>query len=234
MTVPCREEILTGRDHPVGGQHMRSPARLVLMVAASIAYIALPMAGAAQPVMSWEAESEGLVLTPEKEADIGHLSAERAKKALAELDAAASERHRFHALPDAARGAYELGRFDLAAALAAESLERAASYKGDWNYGNAIHMGHTVKGLLALRGGNEDLAIVELRAAGATPGSPQLDSFGPSMALARALLRAGKSEEVLRYLEQCQSFWKMGDTWLAIWDKKIRAGEVPNFLMNRW
>lgn len=202
--------------------------------ALSIAHAEQPEVPSALPVMSWEAESERVSLTPEREGELRRISSERAKHALQKLDAAASDRHRFYALPDAARGAYELGKFPLAAALATESLDKAASYKGDWNYGNAIHMGHIVKGLLALREGKNDVAVEELHAAGSTPGSPQLDSFGPSMQLARALLSAGKSEEVLGYLQLCRAFWKMGDTSLTIWENKIRAGETPNFLMNRW
>ena len=27
---------------------------------------------------------------------------------------------------------------------------------------------------------------------------------------------------------------EMGDTWLPIWEEKIRAGGVPNFFMHRW
>lgn len=208
--------------------------RIAFTVGLSVVHAGALVAAPATPVMSWEAESEKLLLTPEKEAEIGRVFAERAKKALAELDAATSDRLRFYALPDAARGAFELERSSLAAKLATEALDKAASYKGDWNYGNAIHMGHTVKGLLALHDGNKQLAVQELHAAGATPGSPQLNSFGPSMQLARALLRAGEQDEVLNYLQQCRAFWAMGGTWLAIWEEKIRAGETPNFLMNRW
>jgi hypothetical protein len=127
-----------------------------------------------------------------------------------------------------------LERYPLAADLAAKSLEMAASFRGDWNYGNAIHAGHAVLGLLALRDGDTQRAVQELHKAGATPGSPQLDSFGPSMQLAKQLLRAGEAAAVLSYLEQCRAFWKMGDTWLTIWEEKIRAGDVPNFFMHLW
>ena len=66
---------------------------------------------------------------------------------------------------------------------------------------------------------------------GDTPGSPQLNSFGPSMRLARELLRSGESEAVLAYFAQCRRFWKMGQTWLNIWERKVARGAIPTFFM---
>jgi hypothetical protein len=54
------------------------------------------------------------------------------------------------------------------------------------------------------------------------------------MKLAKALLRAGKRDEVLAYLGQCSVFWESGGAWLDIWEAKIRAGREPNFFMNLW
>ena len=47
-------------------------------------------------------------------------------------------------------------------------------------------------------------------AAGATPGSPQLDSFGPNMTLAKELLEKGQPDVVLHYFALCKNFWEDG------------------------
>ena len=182
--------------------------------------------------MGWEADTEKDPLTPEQEAQVKAIALERAPAALSELESASSDRDRFYALPDAAAAAYHLERLDLAAELAQDTLRVAPTYADDWNYGNALHAAHTVLGLLALRAGDLKQSSKQLLSAGAMKGSPQLDSFGPSMLLARELLRAGETEAVLTYLQQCRKFWKMGGTWLDIWEAKVRAGAVPNFMMN--
>jgi tetratricopeptide (TPR) repeat protein len=112
--------------------------------------------------------------------------------------------------------------------LAEKALLLAPQFRQNWNYGNAIHLGHTVLGLLALRQGDIDLAIDELRKSGDTPGSPQLNSFGPTMQLAKELVQLGQTASALEYLEQCRRFWKSGATWLDLWEAKIRSGQVPN------
>ena len=184
--------------------------------------------------MSYEAESEREPLTPKQELALKRITSTRASDALAKFQNATTDMDRFYALPDAALAATHLERYALAADLAAKSLEASGSFRSDWNYGNAIHAGHTVLGLVALHEGNTQRAVQELHDAGATPGSPQLDSFGPSMSLAKALLQAGESEAVLSYLGQCRAFWKMGEPWLTIWEKKIRAGGIPNFFFHSW
>jgi|KBSMisStandDraft_5_1062788.scaffolds.fasta_scaffold64208_3 hypothetical protein len=185
-------------------------------------------------IMNFPAATERMALTPEQEAKFRQVRLARASSALSDLDAAETPEKRFYALPDAAMGAFYLDRYPQAAQLAAESLEKAETFRNDWNYGNAVHRAHTVRGLLALRDGDIARAVAEMHEAGATPGSPQLNSFGPSMALAKGLLGVGQSKEVLGYLEQCRSFWKSGETWLALWEDKIRAGATPNFIMNLW
>ena len=58
---------------------------------------------------------------------------------------------------------------------------------------DAAHDGNTLLGLLALKEGDIEAANQYLIQSGTTKGSPVLSSFGPSMALANALLegRAG-------------------------------------------
>ena len=184
--------------------------------------------------MSFEADSEVTPLTPDEEAQLRALATDRAQEFVASLGAADTLESRFYALPDAALAAYRLGKLDCAVELAAETLDVARRFQDSWNFGNALHLAHTVQGLVALSRDEVGVAVAELASAGATPGSPQLDSFGPSMELARALLKRGETEAVLKYLVQCRAFWKMGTTWLDLWEPMVRAGRVPNCLMNAY
>jgi len=74
-------------------------------------------------------------------------------------------------------------------------------------YGDLVHLGHIIRGYALLE--REDLAgaAAELRAAGDTPGSKVLASFGPDIRLAWELLRRGQDEAVLDYFHDVAQFW---------------------------
>jgi hypothetical protein len=116
-----------------------------------------------------------------------------------------------------------------AAAYAEELLDAAAKHPSDWNYGNALHDGHTVLGLLALRQGEVAKAREQLLASASTPGSPQLRSFGPTMRLAKELLEKGEKDAVLEYLTLCRNFWATGAINLSAWSEAVRDGRTPDF-----
>ena len=156
----------------------------------------------------------------------------RYSKATRELTAAQDDVHRFYALDDAAKAAFETGRLDEARRYAERALELAATMRSDWNYGNAIHDGHMVLGRLALKGGDVETARRELLAAGASPGSPQLGSFGPNMSLAKDLLEHKETETVVEYFRLCGKFWEMGTDRLRQWTILAKAGEIPDFGAN--
>ena len=80
--------------------------------------------------------------------------------------------------------------------------------------------------------GDHDRAELELIHAGRTPGSPQLDSFGPNCQLASELLRAGRVHPVLEFLRLCDSFWDRECSQSATWSVEIRQGSVPDFGAN--
>ena len=84
-------------------------------------------------------------------------------------------------------------------------------------------------GRIALADGDLEEARARLIAAGETPGSPQLNSFGPDMALAKALFERGEKQTVLRYLELCLEFWEMGQDELKNWIALIEGGRTPDF-----
>jgi TonB family protein len=134
------------------------------------------------------------------------------------------------ALPQLAKAALTAGALDKAGQYANELLSTGAS--GGWNEGNAVHDGNIVRGLVALRSGSIQLAAQDLIEAGKTKGSPQLNSFGPNMTLARELLEKGERDTVVEYLTLCKKFWTMGSSRLDQWITTIRAGGTPDFGAN--
>lgn len=139
---------------------------------------------------------------------------------------------RFLALHDAAESALEEKAPARAKWLAEELLALAPEFRKNWNYGNAVHHGHAVLGRIALAAGKIRLAESHLLRSGKTPGSPQLDSFGPSFILAKGLIDRGRSAAVLRYLKLCARFWKMDYGHLEKWRIQVEAGELPDFRAN--
>ena len=138
---------------------------------------------------------------------------------------------RAYLLKSTARAAFEAGALDKARTYAEEMLKSAAS-KHDPDYGNDVHQGNLILGRIALRAGDVEKAKAFLLAAGNTPGSPQLDSFGPNMTLAKELLERGERDAVIKYLQLCDKFWESGHMRVKEWLAAIQAGNVPDFAAN--
>ncbi len=138
---------------------------------------------------------------------------------------------RAYLLKSTARAAFEAGALDKARTYAEEMLKSAAS-KHDPDYGNDVHQGNLILGRIALRAGDVEKAKAFLLAAGNTPGSPQLDSFGPNMTLAKELLERGEKDAVIKYLQLCDKFWESGHMRVKEWLAAIQAGNVPDFAAN--
>ena len=128
--------------------------------------------------------------------------------------------------------AFDAGDLQKARAYAELLLNEAAGERGNWNYGNAVHKGNLTLGRIAAAQGQLADAVTFLRAAGDTPGSPQLNSFGPNMSLAKDLLERGETTAVLAYFEACRRFWKSGARQLDTWTREVEAGTIPNFGAN--
>lgn len=137
---------------------------------------------------------------------------------------------KFYALSYIALAAYYAGEFEKAVDYAEFLLSEAESFKKDWNYGNAINHGNTILGLARLEKGDVYAANEYLLASGNTPGSPQLDSFGPDFKLAQALLAKGQKKQVIEYLKLCAKFWK--NEIILEWIKAVESGKTPNFSVN--
>jgi Flp pilus assembly protein TadD len=179
--------------------------------------------------MRFEEHTELTPFTAAQEHLFWTLAQETARNELAALDKAVTNEEVFYALSTAAMAAWNLEKFELAQGLAEKTLLIAPTYANDWNFGNAVNICHNVLGLVALHRGQTEEAVSHLCKAGQSPGSPQLNTFGPSMQLARALAKLGRFDAALTYLDQCRVFWASGTVWLNLWEKKLRASEVPNF-----
>lgn len=152
--------------------------------------------------------------------------------AMAELRAARRPFERYDALNEAAKTTVWFGSLEQARSMAEELLDLAGRMPRTWNYGNALHDGHLVLGQVALRQGDVERAKAELLASGDTPGSPQLDSFGPNLGLARELLERGEKDAVLAYFERIRRFWTSERGRLDTWASDVKAGRMPDFGAN--
>lgn len=144
-------------------------------------------------------------------------------------------------LPRLAKLALEAGMNKKAEEYATRALQLAPKYETRYvledgapvsNSGEAVCWGHLVLGRLALQRGEMVAAKDHLLRAGQTFGSPNLDTWGPNMSLARELLKADERETVLQFLEECKTFWKSDRGRLAKWADEIRSGMIPDFELN--
>jgi hypothetical protein len=145
------------------------------------------------------------------------------------LSLTTTEIDRFYLLADVVKAAIAANEVEKARTYANDLLALAGKFD-DWNTGNAIHIGNLVLGLIAVRDKDLDAACELLLKAGKTRGSPQLDSFGPNMSLAKELLDLGRKDAVLTFLDLCKVFWDKPE--LMTWRKDIVTGGTPNFGAN--
>lgn len=156
----------------------------------------------------------------------------RLDEATKTLATAVREEDKFYALDDAAKESFEVGKIEDARKYAKDLLALAPKYRSDWNYGNAIQDGNLVLGRIAVKEGKTEEAKQYLIEAGKSPGSPQMNSFGPNMSLAKDLLEKGERDVVLQYFDLCRKFWEMGHDQLDQWTKEVKAGAMPDFGAN--
>ncbi|EEF62506.1 sigma-70 family RNA polymerase sigma factor [Pedosphaera parvula] len=161
-----------------------------------------------------------------------NLSEQNYKLAMSNLKTAKTEEKRFYALGAAAKESFVAGKTEAAQNYAGELMTLLPKYKGNWNYGNAIQDTNLVYGRIAVREGNIEAAKKYLLAAGKSPGSPQMNSFGPNMTLADDLLKKGERDTVLEYFMLCRKFWKMDFGKLDKWMHEVMDGKTPDFGAN--
>jgi hypothetical protein len=173
-----------------------------------------------------------LHLTPGAAATLQELSQQNLKRALHDLAKAKNERQRFYALGAAAKESFVAGKIVDARNYAQELMTLLPKYKGAGNAGDAIQDANLVLGRIAVREGNIEAAKNYLIAAGKSPGSPAMDSFGPNMTLAKDLLEKGERDTVVEYFMHCRRFWKMDYGKLDKWIAEVMDGKTPNFGAN--
>ncbi len=141
---------------------------------------------------------------------------------------------------DLAQAALEANETELAKQHATETLQNNTDDAND-DYGNVIHNANQILGRCALREDRLADAKAYLLKAAATPGSPQLNSYGPQMTLARELLEKGEKETVLQYLDLICKFWASDKDESALgkqisnehaaliagWKREIAEGKIP-------
>ena len=154
---------------------------------------------------------------------------DRYQQAINELASAKTDESRFYALDGAAKESFQSGHVEDARKYAKELLDMSSRFKKDWNYGNAIQDGNLVLGRIAVKEGRIDEAKKFLIEAGKSKGSPQMDTFGPNMSLAKDLLEKGEREAVLEYFELCRKFWEMHRGRLDEWSALVKQMQVPDF-----
>lgn len=156
----------------------------------------------------------------------------RYDKAMTDLKTAKDDYSRWCALNAAAKESLHEGHDAEAKSFAEELEQLAPKNTKDWNYGNAVQDFNIVLGRLALKSGDTETAKKRLIAAGNSPGSPQMDTFGPNMTLAKELLAKDERATVLEYFELCRKFWEMQRGKLDEWKKEVEAGRTPDFGAN--
>ena len=152
---------------------------------------------------------------------------EKIKKQYVEDPATVPDHEAHVILKELAWNEYQNGDHENAKKYANELIRLNKIVERNWNYGNAIHHSHTILGLLCFDEGNISGAINHLVKSSKTPGSPQLDSFGPRFDLAQKLINAGEVKAVVRFLKNCQKFWEYDKGAVSIWLSEIENREIP-------
>jgi len=201
---------------------------VLLLVAGVLIGIAVSVGGAFLAAQYYLDEESMATYEPDWMPDFDDRIYDSASK----LAAAKSAYERWIALGDVALWSVDAGFVENAKTLAEELLSTSDGFKSDWNYGNAIHKANLTLGRLALREGDTTKAIEFLKLAGETPGSPQLNSFGPNMTLALELLKIDERDAVIEYFDLCANFWSLGHKKLDAWKAIVEAGDIPRFGAN--
>lgn len=162
----------------------------------------------------WRDRLAHLFLLAASSADSSEAREQAARDALAECEAAleleTSPVRRYCLMIDAATAAFLTKDYRRATEYAERVRANASEFQGTWVYGNGIHYGHIILGRVALTNDDVTGARDHLAAAAATPGSPQLNSFGPDQDLAGELLARGERDAVVAYTEACKRFYSAG------------------------
>lgn len=151
------------------------------------------------------------------------------QKALLQLADAKIDRFAFDSLARTAGYVFVYGgETKYPKAIAADRLSRSTYQFPTGVNGDALHYGHQMSGLIALREGKIEAAGEHLIRSVDTF-SPVTSSFGPRMRLADELLGKQQFKAVENYLLRCKEGWSFAkeegiDSWLT----DVRSGRRPS------
>lgn len=128
--------------------------------------------------------------------------------------------------------------------LAAGDTRATTQYAGQWlnnntnqkayYYGTTVHDANQIMGVAALKEGRVADAKSYLLKAGATRGSPGLNSSGPNMVLAQQLLEKKETQAVIEYLDLVAKFWaSSSDEYLRRVEEKTPGAAAVFQLLNK-
>ena len=123
-----------------------------------------------------------------------------------------------------AQSALDAEDITLARETAEEALAGNVDPKDD-AYGDVAHEMNLVLASCALAMGNKPEARRRVLQASRTPGSSQLDSFGPKFPIVYELYKVGDRDLMIEYLTNIGRFWK--SDLLADWKRSIASGKEP-------
>jgi tetratricopeptide (TPR) repeat protein len=135
----------------------------------------------------------------------------------------------FSALTSLVLTLQEAGNDAEAATTATELLAEAPQWTDDWNYGNAIFRAHMTLSRVAFHRKDMDAAARSLIAASQTPGSPQLDAFGPDrddLKFALLIARAGRIDAAAQFMRGIARF-NSHSLYPGLADK-LEHGQIPD------
>lgn len=102
-------------------------------------------------------------------------------------------------------------------------------------YADAIHHGNIVLGRAALINDDIDNAIFYLESAAKINGSAKLGSLGPNMTLVKELIKKGKRDSAIDYIDSSLKLWTdktIARKKTSEWKNKIKEGGIPDFNEN--
>ena len=219
------------RKHPDNAQVMANAARFFLLNEMALSEELLMQAQALEPDNAEWTERLGHLFSLKATDGDAASKSESHGKALELFEAALAVegKPRFYQLDTVAKAAFKAGHLDKARTYSTELLAIAPSFDRNWNYGNAIYTGNSILALIALGEGDMNLARTYMLAASLTPGSPQLDSFGPDLTIAKEMLDRGEREAVVNFLNNVSKFWDGRVETITEWKEIIRRGQIPIF-----
>lgn len=92
-----------------------------------------------------------------------------------------------------------------------------------------FYFGYLTKGMVALKKGDTDKSAEFLLKSAEVYRAMNSMAQGPNMSLAKALLEAGRHDEVIEFLNKCGKVWKVDQGKVGKWTAEIKAGKIPDF-----